>query len=394
MLWRISLPDRCGSSSIRASRFIVSVPDYNPQNMLDEIPTPAIVIDAAIVRRNVARMDAYAKRIGLKLRPHTKTHKSKMLGRMQLDHGAAGLTVAKPGEAEVMSGICDDLLMAYPAVDPQRCHVLAKLALHGTIRVGIDSIFAADQLSAAANSAGATIGILVDLDVGHHRTGVQSAAEALALAQHVGRSKGLRLDGVMFFPGHISGLPPTHPGQLAAIAKKLDEILSTWRQHGLSAQIVSGGSTPTAEESHLIPQLTEIRPGTYIFNDMNCVHGGTAAIDDCAARIVATVVSTAVPGQIVIDAGTKTLTSDRCGPAPDSGHGYIVELPNAKIAKLNEEHGQVDVTRCDRVPGVGDRVTIIPNHICPCVNLQDAVWWMEPGEKPVSLCVDARGKVY
>jgi D-serine deaminase-like pyridoxal phosphate-dependent protein len=127
---------------------------------------------------------------------------------------------------------------------------------------------------------------------------------------------------------------------------------------------------------------------------MNCVRGQCAALDECAARIIATVISTAVPGQIVLDAGTKTLTSDRCGPAPDSGHGYIVELPEAKITKLSEEHAQVDVRACSRVPGVGQRVSIIPNHICPCVNLQDNVWWKEDGGAAIPMRVDARGKVF
>jgi D-serine deaminase-like pyridoxal phosphate-dependent protein len=127
---------------------------------------------------------------------------------------------------------------------------------------------------------------------------------------------------------------------------------------------------------------------------MNCVRGGSATLDDCAARVLATVVSTAVPGQVVIDAGSKTLTSDRCGPAPDSGFGYVVEYPRAKITKLSEEHGQVDVTACDRTPRVGDRVSVIPNHICPCINLQDQVWWRHDGEPPSAVRVDARGKVF
>lgn len=161
----------------------------------------------------------------------------------------------------------------------------------------------------------------------------------------------------------------------------------------MEAKIVSGGSTPTAYFSHQFKNMTEFRPGTYIFHDMNGVHGGFATIEDCAARIVATVVSSAVPGQVVIDAGSKTLTSDRCGPAPESGHGYVVEYPEAKIVKLTEEHGQVDVRSSARTPKVGERVTVIPNHICPCINLQDVVWWKEGDEKPIAIDVQARGKV-
>ena len=148
-----------------------------------------------------------------------------------------------------------------------------------------------------------------------------------------------------------------------------------------------------AMASHMIEGTTEIRPGTYVYHDMNCVHGGYATLADCAARIPAPVVSGARPEQIVIDAGSKTLTSDRCGPAPDSGFGYIAELPEARITVLSEEHGQVDVSACNRRPEVGERLTVIPNHICPCVNLQDRVWWQEDGAIEPML-VDARGRVY
>lgn len=360
-----------------------------------DLPTPLIVIDAAVVGRNLKRMAAYARSHKLGLRPHTKTHKSKAIATMQLDTGGLGLTVAKPGEALVMAGAGDDILIAYPTVNAAGCRTLAELARSKTVRVAVDSSFAADAIGSAARSAGSTIGVLVDLDVGHHRTGVQDPGDALKLAQHVSRDRGLRLDGLLFFPGQFSAIQPQTQGQaLAAVDAKLQEVIELWRKNGLEARIVSGGSTPTAMQSHLLTHVTEIRPGTYVFNDMNCVHGGCATLEDCAARIVTTVVSTAVPGQIVLDAGSKTLTSDRCGPAPDSGHGHVVEYPRAKIVKLSEEHAQVDVTACDRAPGVGDRLTVIPNHICPCVNLQDRIWWQEPGESPRPMSVDARGKVY
>jgi len=360
-----------------------------------DLATPCILIDAGVVRRNIERLAAYAHMHRLGLRPHTKTHKSIRLARLQLENGAVGLTVAKVGEAKIMAEVVDDILLAYPAVDAGRCAEVAQIARSKTMRVGIDSEFAADALGDAARSRGSTIGILVDLDVGHHRTGVQSPHEALALAQYVSRTAGLRLDGIMFFPGHLSHGPPSiNEPALRAIDEKLAEVIELWKQHGLEAKLVSGGSTPTATQSHLLTHMTEFRPGTYIFNDMNCVRAGCAGLEDCAARIVATVVSTAVSGQVVLDAGSKTLTSDRCGPAPESGHGHIVEYPRAKIAKLSEEHAQVDVTACDHAPRIGDRVTVIPNHICPCINLQDSVWWQEPGERPLAMAVDARGKVF
>jgi D-serine deaminase-like pyridoxal phosphate-dependent protein len=363
-------------------------------NMLD-LPTPALVLDAAKVHRNLRRMADFVRGHNLKLRPHTKTHKSVKVARMQLGEGGAwGLTVAKVGEAAVMAEAADDLLMAYPAVDPRRCTVLAELAKRKTVRVGLDSATAAEALSAAASSAGSTIGILVDLDVGMHRTGVQSPHLAGALAMQVDKLPGLRLDGLMFYPGHIGSRVEQQGEPLAQVDALLGETSRLWAKHGLRMEIMSGGSTPTGYQSHLIKHVTEIRPGTYVYNDMNTVYGGFCSLDDCAARIVCTVVSDAVPGQIVIDAGTKTLTSDRNGPAPESGHGYIVEYPDAKIVKLTEEHGQVAMSKSDRKPKVGEQVTVIPNHICPCVNLQDKVWWQEAGEQPTPMTVDARGRVF
>jgi D-serine deaminase-like pyridoxal phosphate-dependent protein len=362
--------------------------------MVPDLPTPAILIDADAVRRNIERMAKYAREHNLRLRPHTKTHKSALLGKMQVEAGAAGLTVAKAGEAEVMATATDDLLVAYPAADPRRCATLAMLARGRTVRVAVDSPAAADTLSGAAGAAGSTIGVLIDLDVGLHRTGVQTPGEALALARHVSRRPGLRLDGIVFYPGHVGGPPAAQEDKLRTVDAKLAQTIDLWADNGFQAQIVSGGSTPTAFQSHLVTRMTEMRPGTYVYHDMNGLRGGYASLDDCAARVVATVVSTAVPGQFVVDAGSKTLTTDRCGPAPDSGHGLVVEYPRAKIAKLTEEHGQVDATACERLPKVGERVTIVPNHICPCINLQDQVWWREDGEPPRAIPVDARGKVH
>jgi D-serine deaminase-like pyridoxal phosphate-dependent protein len=303
------------------------------------------------------------------------------------------MTVAKAGEAAVMAEICDDILMAYPAVDAFRAGELAKLARRKTVRLGIDSALAADVLGEAARTEGSVIGVLVDIDVGLHRTGVQTAGDSLELAQYVARVKGLRLDGIMFYPGHVSLAMAKEGKVIREIDAKIREAKELWRKEGLEAKIVSGGSTPTAYFSHEFKNMTELRPGTYIYHDMNGVHGGFATIEECAARIMATVVSTAVPGQVVIDAGSKTLTSDRCGPAPESGHGYVVEYPEAKIVKLTEEHGQVDVRGCEMTPKVGERVTVIPNHICPCINLQDVVWWKEKDQKSMALHIQARGKV-
>ncbi|MBA4146792.1 MAG: alanine racemase [Verrucomicrobia bacterium] len=367
--------------------------DLDQARNLAELPTPALVLDAAIVRRNIQRLATYASQHNLGIRPHTKTHKSRFIAGLQIEAGAIGLTVAKVGEAEQLQAVAEDLLMAYPAVDLARCKGLAELAHSRTMRVVADSSFGVEALAAAAQSANSTIGVLVEMDVGMKRVGVATASDSLALAQLIDQSRGLRLDGILCYPGHIGQSVEQQAAPLAAVSVKLQEAIDLWAKSGLSAGIVSGGSTPTAFQSHLVKEYTEIRPGTYVFNDMNIVRGGYCPLEDCAAQIICTVVSDAVESQVVLDGGSKTFTSDLCGPAKESGHGHIIEYPAARISALSEEHGQVDVSRCEKRPKVGERVSVIPNHICPCVNLQDAIWWLEADGSLRKITVDARGKL-
>jgi D-serine deaminase-like pyridoxal phosphate-dependent protein len=200
------------------------------------------------------------------------------------------------------------------------------------------------------------------------------------------------LDGIMVYPGYITGPKKKQIKELRNVQNQCEELLRKFKKKGLCCDIVSSGSTPTAFQSHAAPAITEIRPGTYIFNDMNIVHGKYCQLADCAARVHATVVSTAVPGQVVIDAGSKTLTMDACGPSPNSGHGFVVEYPKAKIKKLTEEHGQVDISRCAKPPSLGEQISLVPNHICPCINLHDQVW-MKESQNLEPLRIDARGCV-
>lgn len=364
----------------------------NQRFTIHDVPTPALIIDAAVARRNLKRLAEYGAAHKLFIRPHTKTHKSRFLAQLQLENGANGLTVAKVGEAQIMAEVSEDILLAYPALDPYRTAQLAKLAHKVTLRVAVDSQVAVAALTSAAQREVSTIGILIDVDVGMGRTGLQTVQAALELAQHVDRTTGVRLDGIMCYPGHVWDPADRQYEPMAKVTAKLAEVLHLWSRQGLAARIISAGSTPTAYQSHLVPQFTEIRPGTYVFNDLNTVYAGFRQLEDCAAKLICTVISTAVPRQIVLDAGSKTLTSDRCLPAPDSGHGRIVEYPNAKITKLSEEQGQTDISACNRSPQLGERVSVIPNHICPCVNLQDNMWWHENNELR-QLPIDARGKL-
>ena len=361
--------------------------------MTEPPQTPALIIDRPTALRNIDRLKDYSQQYGLRVRPHTKTHKSLEFAQEQMKAGAVGLSVAKAGEAEVMARVADDVLVAYPAIDASRIERLATLAKHKTIRVALDSLFGITSLNDAATAAGSTIGVLVDLDVGFHRTGVQSSDEALAIAQAVARSRSLRLDGLFFFPGHLRDSVEAQIPKLRQVDAIVKEAIDAFARSGFEVSIVSGGSTPSLYQLHHLKTITEIRPGTYIFNDMSTVAGGYCSLDDCAARVTATVVSTAVPGKCVVDAGSKTLAADRNSVTPDSGFGYVVEFPNAKIVRLTEEHGEIDITVAIVKPKTGERLTIIPNHICPCVNLQATAWMRTSDGTLQPLNIDARGLI-
>lgn len=365
-----------------------------PKLTTADLPTPALVIDAAIVDRNLASLAEYGRAHGVNIRPHTKTHKSILMARKQVAAGSPGLTVAKVGEAYVMAEATDDLFMAYPGLDPARSKALAELAKKKTIRVGVDSAYAIRALAAAAVSQGTTLGVLVDIDIGFHRTGVQSPQDSLALAQLVSTTKGVRLDGIMYYPGHVWSQGDQLAKDMAGINAMIQTAIDLWAKHGLKASIVSGGSTPTMRVAHLAPVTTEIRPGTYIYNDKNTLSGGYCKLEDCAAQIICTVVSDAVPGKCVLDGGSKTFTNDRLATDPNNGgFGLIVEYPDAKIVRFSEEHGEVDLSKCATKPKLGDRVHVIPNHICPCVNLQDSAWLKLPDGSIEPLHIEARGRL-
>jgi D-serine deaminase-like pyridoxal phosphate-dependent protein len=315
------------------------------------------------------------------------------LAEMQFEAGATGITVAKVSEAEVITDPDSDVLVAYPPVGYSRATRLATLARDRTVRAVVDSLAAVDQMSSAARTANTTVGLLVEIDVGMGRTGVPSSLATLPLAEAIDRSPNVRLDGLMVYPGHVWEPADRQAEPLRAVDILLEQTIGLWSRHGFAVRIVSGGSTPTAYQSHLVSRLTEIRPGTYIFNDMNTVRGGFCSFADCAARLIATVISDAVAGQVVIDAGSKSLSSDLCLPAKNTGYGYVVEYPEAVITRLSEEHGQVDVSECASRPAIGERVTVIPNHICPCLNLHESVFWETPDESLTLMHVDARGKI-
>jgi D-serine deaminase-like pyridoxal phosphate-dependent protein len=360
----------------------------------DELSTPALTIDLDTLERNLDRMANSCRRQKVGLRPHTKTHKTPEVARMQLERGALGLTVAKVGEAEVMAEAgLDDILIAYPIWGAEKLRRLVTLARRRRIMVALDSQAAAEELSRAASAQGVTLGVLVEFDAGFHRCGLAPGPPCVELASKIAGMPGLSFRGLMTYFGNIRGSPEERRAGMQVVAEKVEGALAAFRDAGLEVEIVSGGSTPSAEFSDLVTGLTEIRPGTYVYSDLNTFYQDACRLEDCAARVVTTVVSTAVPGRAIIDAGSKALSSDLLSAGPESGYGYVVEAPEVPIIKLNEEHGYLDLTRSAHEFHVGEVLTIIPNHVCTCVNMHDEVFILRNGMVAGSWRVAARGKI-
>ena len=361
---------------------------------ISALETPAVVVDLDILERNVDRLAQYAACYGLNLRPHTKTHKIPAIAKMQMASGCSGITVAKSGEAQVMAEAgLDNILIAYPIFGSAKMKRVAELACGKRITVAVDSMDTVEALSAAAHVARSTIELLVEIDVGMRRCGVSTPEAALALAAGISRLPGVRFAGVTFYPGHIWLAPGEQSSAMHAVGQQIGAIVKRLGREGLPCEIVSGGSTPSAYNSHLLPLLTEIRPGTYVFNDRNTLGVGACELNDCALRVLVTVVSTAVLGRAIVDGGSKTFSMDRWFSGTREGHGLIPDAPDVLFETMSEEHGHLDITGADRDFQVGDRLSVIPNHVCACVNLHNRIWYHRQGEVEGSWEVDGRGKV-
>jgi D-serine deaminase-like pyridoxal phosphate-dependent protein len=361
---------------------------------ITELETPAVVVDLDVLNSNLRRLPAYAKQHGLKVRPHTKTHKISAIARMQIDSGCSGITVAKSGEASVMAaGGLDNILVAYPVLGREKLDRLAALAHNTKLTMAVDSAVTARAVSEATHKAGSGIRLLVEIDVGMRRCGVSSPEEACALASEIEKLPNVSFAGITFYPGHVWQQPENQAAALQALSDGVGAVLDRLSSAGFNCEIISGGSTPTAYNSHLIPHINEIRPGTYVFNDRNTLGVGACELADCALRVVVTVVSTAVPGRAIIDGGSKTFASDRLISGDGKGFGYIVEDPSTSFESMSEEHGHLDITGAARSFNIGDKLTVIPNHVCACVNMHDRIWFHRNGIVEGSWQVEARGKV-
>jgi D-serine deaminase-like pyridoxal phosphate-dependent protein len=361
---------------------------------ISELETPAVVVDLDVMDQNLVRMADYCREHKLLLRPHTKSHKIPELAQRQIASGAKGITVAKLGEAEVMlnAGITD-ILIAYPIVGEEKTTRLARIAEQAKITVALDSEEAVRGISAAATRQGSTIGVLVEMDVGFGRCGLGNENDLLALAKVITELPGLEFKGLMFFPGHFTVGPEQRAVLRAQVNDYLDRSLETFARAGLPLAIVSGGSTPTAYESSLFHGVNEVRPGMYIFNDRTTAGIQAASFNDCALSVVVTVVSTAVPGHAIVDGGSKTFSSDRYQAEDGIGFGLVKEDHAAIVERLSEEHGILNVARSERRHRVGDRLSIIPNHVCTTLNMHDEVYGVRGEQVEKVWRVAGRGKV-
>jgi len=362
---------------------------------IHELETPIPLVDMDRLVRNLDRAAAYATEHDLALRPHIKTHKSPRIAGEQLRRGAVGLTCATPFEAEVMSGVCDDLLVAYPPVGQPRATRLAGLPEGVKLTVALDSPRAVDDIAAAAREADRPIGVYVELDLGMHRVGVPRIDDAISVARAVCERPPLEFRGLAFYPGHVREAVDQQDAKMASLRESLTRAIDAFDRVGMRPPVVSGGSTPTLWRTHEIPGVTELRPGTYVYNDRTTAAIGACAWDDCAFTVLATVVSTAVPDQAVVDAGSKALGREpmRGADAAD-GFGALLDRPDVVVKTMSEEHGILDLSKTTWRPAVGDRVRIVPNHVCVVVHLNDLILGVRGDLVETSWPVAARGRGY
>jgi D-serine deaminase-like pyridoxal phosphate-dependent protein len=360
-----------------------------------ELETPVPVVDLDRLAHNLDQAAEYAIAHALSLRPHIKTHKSPRIAGEQLRRGAVGLTCATAFEAEVMSGVCDDILVAYPPVGMRRAARLAALPETVKLTVALDSLAAIEDAAAAARDADRTIGVYIELDLGMHRVGVPNVDDAIALAKAVTQRPPLEFEGIAFYPGHVREPVGAQSAKLESLSAMVRGAIVAFERAGVHPNVVSGGSTPTLLRTHEIDGVTEFRPGTYVYNDRTTAEIGACGWDDCALTVLATVVSTAVPNQAVVDAGSKALGREPMrGTDAADGFGCVLGHPDVIVKSMSEEHGILDLSRATWRPQVGERVRIIPNHVCVVVHLNDVVAGVRGEIVETSWPVAARGRGY
>ncbi|PXW84628.1 D-serine deaminase-like pyridoxal phosphate-dependent protein [Ruegeria sp. P4] len=347
------------------------------------IDTPAVLVDLNIAEANVRAFQDYCDSHGLQLRPHIKTHKLPRLAEYQIEQGAIGITCQKITEAEAMiaGGDMRDILITYNILGQDKVARLRALSEQVRLSVVADNAAVVEGLSAGFADAKKPLAVLVECNTGADRCGVETPAEALELASAINSAPGLRFAGLMTYP-------PT--GGATQVTTWLAEAKDLIEATDLTVEVISSGGSPDMWRAHHMPLATEYRIGTYIYNDRSLVTRGTCDWDDCALTVLATVVSTPSKTRVIIDAGSKVLTSDLLGL---EGFGHVLGHPDLKIDQLSEEHGRIT---SDQPIGlrVGDQLRIVPNHACVVSNMLDHVTLVRGDEIIGTEPVAARGQVW
>ena len=352
------------------------------QNSIFAVETPAVLVDLGVVVANIVRAQTRFDALGLGFRPHVKTHKIPCLARLQTQQGAIGIAAQKVSEAEVFAaeGI-GDILLCFNLLSPAKIARARALLDHCHLTVVADNPHVVRALSDGMSGAATALDVLVECDTGMGRCGVQSPAAARDLAVMIDAAPGLHFAGLMTYPA---------PGG----TERVEVFMAQARALCIAAighcATISSGGTPAMAVAALAPTVTEYRAGTYIYNDRSLVERGACQLADCALTVLATVVSRPTDSRAILDAGSKSLTSDLLGL---TGHGTILGFPAARITGLSEEHGHVDLGSCPTRPQIGDKVQIVPNHACPVSNLVDRVIFHRSGVVLRAQLVAARGTV-
>lgn len=360
------------------------------------LETPCLVIDMEKAQSNITKMQQQVQDCGCRLRPHVKTHKMPLFARMQLEAGAQGITCAKVSEAEVMAdGGCDDIFIAYPLVGEFRINRALKLMRRvKRLILAVDSLEGARQLQLASKKAGVVTHVRLEVDTGAKRTGVLEA-DAVGLAAAVCAMENLRLTGIYTFKGMV------YQGEVTCDRKKAGEeegalmgrLAEKMRSAKIMIEDVSAGSSPTGVAAAMTGLVNEVRPGTYIFKDIMMCREGAAKKEEIAVRYYATVVSTPCEEYAVIDGGTKTFPMDILldqAPYYYDSYAEVENNPDLKLRRMNEEHGILTSVKGKTGLKVGDRISLIPIHVCTAINMQNEVY-LDYGSFLKKECVAARG---
>ena len=362
----------------------------------EKLDTPSLLIDIEQARKNILEMQKLADELGVTLRPHTKTHKMPYFAKLQMEAGACGIAVAKIGEAEVMAenGI-GDIFIANEIVGIQKYERLLRLHEKITIRCGVDSPFQIDQIEEVFSGAEKPLEVLIELEVGENRSGVITDGHLTELVEHIKKKEHVILKGIFSHEGHTYKAPDAGAWRHLAEESYLRTLRAAdlIRSHGVEPEIISIGATPSIMNHAFLEGITELRLGTYIFMDM----GQSRAVGDysrCAATILATVISKPTDTRVVLDTGAKALVPQNRseGICATGGFGCVLGEEDVVISNMFDEHGLIENKDFHDRVSLGDKVRIIPSHICPTVNLYDEAALISDGLVVGTVPILCRGK--